>query len=78
MRKATNIDKPTAAWRVMATMDDGDGTRLCAISRNYAARDAADAFAELARKGGVADAYVQAVPEREPRKLRNIGRIDAA
>ena len=29
-------------------------------------------------KGGVADAYVQAVPEREPRKLRNIGRIDAA
>lgn len=52
MRKATNIDKPTAAWRVMATMDDGDGTRLCAISRNYAARDAADAFAELARKGG--------------------------
>ena len=52
MRKATNIDKPTAAWRVMATMDDGDGTRLCAISRNYAARDAADAFAELARKRG--------------------------
>lgn len=62
MRKA--LARAVVGWRVMATVTDDKGTGLRPVSRTFAARSAADAFADLARPT-YPDAYIQSVEKTD-------------
>lgn len=72
------MDKPTAAWRVMATtLDVKCGvSAIRPISRNYVTRESAEQYVELAR-ATYPDAYLQEVVEKEPRWMKHLLHIEA-